>query len=253
MLIILSPAKTMDMTGVNPEIPFTKPLYENEAEMLATRMREYSVAELEKLLKISRSLAEENYLRYQQFDETSNPQKQAILAYNGSVFKCMDISAFSENDFRYAQEHLRIISTMYGLVRPLDKIKAYRLAYSLKLKGMDEKNLYDYWRPKLTATLIEDIQKSGGVLINLASLDVLAALKIEEIKQSVEIITPEFQEYRHGRFETIRTYAKQARGVMAAYILHNRIGESEKLKDFEWERFRFNEKNSDCEKYIFTR
>lgn len=252
MLIILSPAKAMDMKKTNLVVPESRPKYAEDAEFLAEKMQYYSVQELEKLLKVSEKLAEENHTRYEVFDSPHNPEKQAILAYNGSVFKEINASSFSENDFHYAQERLRIVSTMYGLVRPLDMIKAYRLAYSLKLKGM-EGNLYNYWLPKLTAPLIADIKKAGGILVNLASLDVLGALKMDEIRKAVRVITPEFQVYRYGKYETIRTYAKQARGAMTRYILLNRIENPEKLRAFEWNNFRWNRDLSNEESYIFTR
>lgn len=252
MLIILSPAKMMDMKRADSSIPESKPLYETDADFLAGKMQYYSVQELEKLLKVSEKLAEENHIRYEVFDSPHNPAKQALLAYNGSVFKEMKPSTFSGDDFHYAQAHLRIISTLYGLVRPLDMIKAYRLAYSLKLKGM-EGNLYDYWLPKLTDPLIVDIKKAGGILINLASLDVLGALKMDEIRNAVRVVTPEFQELRNGKYETIRTYAKQARGAMTRHILLNRIDAPEKLRKFQWNGFQWNKKISNEERYIFTR
>lgn len=252
MLIILSPAKTMNMKETDISVPESKPKYVKEAEFLAEKMQYYSVQELEKLLKVSEKLAEENHTRYEVFDSPHNPEKQAILAYDGSVFREIKASSFSEDDFHYAQDRLRIVSTMYGLVRPLDMIRAYRLAYSLKLKGM-EGNLYDYWLPKLTEPLIADIKKAGGILVNLASLDVLGALKMDEIRKAVRVITPEFQEYRNGKYETIRTYAKQARGAMTRHILLNRIEEPEKLRTFMWNDFRWNKDISNEEKYIFTR
>lgn len=252
MLIILSPAKTMNMKKTDISVPESKPKYIKEAEFLAEKMQYYSVQELEKLLKVSEKLAEENHTRYEVFDSPHNPEKQAILAYDGSVFREIKASSFSEDDFHYTQDRLRIVSTMYGLVRPLDMIKAYRLAYSLKLKGM-EGNLYDYWLPKLTEPLIADIKKAGGILVNLASLDVLGALKMDEIRKAVRVITPEFQEYRNGKYETIRTYAKQARGAMTRHILLNRIEEPEKLRTFVWNDFRWNKDISDEEKYVFTR
>lgn len=252
MLIILSPAKTMNMKETDISVPESKPKYVKEAEFLAEKMQYYSVQELEKLLKVSEKLAEENHTRYEVFDSPHNPEKQAILAYDGSVFREIKASSFSEDDFHYAQDRLRIVSTMYGLVRPLDMIRAYRLAYSLKLKGM-EGNLYDYWLPKLTEPLIADIKKAGGILVNLASLDVLGALKMDEIRKAVRVITPEFQEYRNGKYETIRTYAKQARGAMTRHILLNRIEKPEKLRTFMWNDFRWNKDISNEEKYIFTR
>lgn len=252
MLIILSPAKTMDMGRVDISIPQTEPLYEKDAEFLAAKMQYYSEQELQKLLKVSEKLAEENHIRYEVFDSPYNPVKQAILAYNGSVFKEIKAISFSEDDFDYAQGHLRIISTLYGLVRPLDMIKAYRLAYSLKLKDMDG-NLYNYWLPKITEPLIRDVNKAGGILINLASLDILGALNMDEICKRVRVVTPEFQEIRNGKYETIRSYAKQARGAMTRHILTNKIESPEKLYSFEWNGFRWNKEMSDDQKYIFTR
>ena len=218
MLIILSPAKTMDMKTLGDTYPFTWPLFQQDADLLVGKMQQYGVEELQKLLKVSKSLAEENYNRYQKFDQADTPMKQALFAYNGSVFKTMQTDTIPVADLGYIQDHLRIVSVLYGLLRPLDLIKAYRLAYTLKLKGLNLKNLYEYWLPKLTAPLIGDVKRSGGILINLASLDVWGAFDEKELRAQVRVITPEFQEWRNGKYETIRTYAKQARGAMTRYI-----------------------------------
>ncbi|WP_065220078.1 MULTISPECIES: YaaA family protein [Butyricimonas] len=253
MLIILSPAKTMDMSMVEKEIPGTTPEYATEAEYLAERMRRFSASDLEKMLKISDKLARENYERYQRFGSLSNPRKQALLAYNGSVFKAIDPASFSVDDFKYAQEHLRVISTLYGLVRPLDLIQAYRIAFAVKLNGVDGGDLYDYWVPKLTAPLLDSVHSAGGILVNLASLDIQGALQMKVIREKVRVITPEFQEWRDGKYETIRTYAKVARGIMTRYILLNRVEDPEELKSFRWDGFTFNPELSDEEHYFFTR
>ena len=226
MLIILSPAKTMDMKTLGDTYPFTWPLFQQDADLLVGKMQQYGVEELQKLLKVSKSLAEENYNRYQKFDQADTPMKQALFAYNGSVFKTMQTDTIPVADLGYIQDHLRIVSVLYGLLRPLDLIKAYRLAYTLKLKGLNLKNLYEYWLPKLTAPLIGDVKRSGGILINLASLDVW------------------------GAFDT---YAKQARGAMTRYILLHRLETPEEIIRFEWEGFQFNKEISDTERYIFTR
>lgn len=253
MLILLSPAKTMDMSPALTEIAGTEPHYEAEANLLAAQMRAYSTEELEKLLKISGKLAAINFERYQRFESPEAPRSPAIFAYNGSVFKEIGVSTFSKADLLYAQDHLRMISTLYGLVRPLDLIKAYRIAFALKLGAMEGKDLYHFWLPKLTGPLICDARIGGGIIVNLASLDVLGALKMDEIYQQTKVITPEFQVYRHGKYETVRTYAKMARGAMARYILLNRIESPEKLKDFEWKGFVFAPEISDRQKYIFVR
>ena len=182
MLIILSPAKTMDMSPAPVGIPVTEAEFRNDAELLAAKMRRYSLEELATLLKISPKLARENYTRYQQFDAPENSTKQALLAYNGSVFKHMAPGAWSVEDLEYAQTHLRIVSTLYGLLRPLDRIKAYRMTYEVKLQGLSG-NLYDYWQPVLTDPLIAAVNNAGGVLVNLASLDVLGAFDMARVRQ----------------------------------------------------------------------
>ncbi len=241
------------MSMVEKEIPGTTPEYATEAEYLAERMRRFSASDLEKMLKISDKLARENYERYQRFGSLSNPRKQALLAYNGSVFKAIDPASFSVDDFKYAQEHLRVISTLYGLVRPLDLIQAYRIAFAVKLNGVDGGDLYDYWVPKLTAPLLDSVHSAGGILVNLASLDIQGALQMKVIREKVRVITPEFQEWRDGKYETIRTYAKVARGIMTRYILLNRVEDPEELKSFRWDGFTFNPELSDEEHYFFTR
>lgn len=252
MLIILSPAKTMDMSlsGTMPD--GTEPIYDRDAIYLASLMRKFTVAELEKLLKVSEKLAEINYQRYQQFDKQTTPRKPALLAYAGSVFKAIHAKDFSTDDFAYAQDRIRIVSTLYGLVRPLDLIKAYRIAFYLKPDGMTG-NLYDYWLPKLTEPLLNDIRKAGGILINLASLDVLGALQMDLLQKEVTVITPEFKELRNGKYETVRTYAKIARGEMSRHIIENRVELPEELIHFSWNGFVFREDLSDTKNYIFVR
>ena len=240
----------MSVSGTMPQGTF--PLFDKEAEFLASEMKKYSVTELEKLLKVSDKLAETNYERYQRFDYPDTPRKPALLAYNGSVFKALGGDTFSPGDFAYAQEHIRIISTLYGLVRPLDLIKAYRIAFYLKL-GNSKDDLYQYWLPLLTQPLIKDIRNAGGILVNLASLDVLGALQMDAIAREARIITPEFKELRKGKYETVRTYAKIARGKMCGEIIRHRIETPEALKQFEWEDFAFNPEISDDKNFIFTR
>lgn len=254
MLILLSPAKTMDMSskGTAGLPPATEPIYEKEARELAGVMRRFSESELAKMLKISPVLAAQNYERYQLFGRSSNPRKEAIAAYNGSVFKAIDAATLSKDDLLYAQDRLRIVSTLYGLVRPLDKIEAYRIAFSLKLFP-DKGSLYDYWLPKLTEPLIADVKKAGGVLVNLASLDIQGALHMDEIRKAVKVVTPEFQEWRDGKYETVRTYAKICRGVMTRHIIQQRIESPEELVKFMWNGFAFNPEISDAERYVFTR
>ena len=252
MLILLSPAKTMNMLPVRQELPKTSPRYAKQASELAAAMRDLSVSELERKLKISESLARLNHERYRMFDAPGHTEKQALTAYDGSVFKALGTSDFSVEDFVYAQNRLRIVSTLYGLLRPLDMIQAYRIAFNLKLPSF-QGNLYDYWRPLLTGPLIEDVRAAGGILVNLASLDVQGVFDMPRLDSAVKRIVPEFVEYRNGKYETIRTYAKIARGEMTRYILRNRIETPEKLKSFTGAGFRYAAELSDDVRYVFRR
>lgn len=252
MLIILSPAKTMNMSMTGNIPPGTSPLFTADALFLAEKMKPYSVEELAKMLKISLPLAQMNRERYQFFSDAATPSKPALFAYDGSVFKAISPSDFINSDLEYAQSRICIISTLYGLVRPLDLIKAYRIAFNLKLEGLSG-NLYDYWYGKLTEPLIADTVKVGGILVNLASLDIQASLDMAKIKNELTVITPEFKEMKQGKYEVIRTYAKIARGAMTRFIIKERVETTEELKRFAWKGYKFNNVLSDEVNYIYTR
>lgn len=253
MMIILSPAKSMDMSIVPHSPQGTTPLFKKDAEYLVSRIQDYSRDQLQTLLQISNKLTDLNYERYQEFDKESSPAKPAILAYTGNVFQHIRPETFSNDDFQYAQKHLRIISTLYGLLRPLDLIKAYRIAFKIKIRGMQEDNLYEYWRPRLTDPLIKEASQDDKIIVNLASLDILGALQLNKLQTEIRMITPEFKEFRKGKYETIRTYAKMARGEMTRYILQNRIEDPEKIQAFEWDGFRYCAELSEKDNYIWIR
>ena len=251
MLILLSPAKSMDTSQRHQLLNTTHPQFNTEANLLATKMGCYNIQELAKLLKISPTLAQSTFDRYATFDDSKTPQTPALLAYTGSVFKEIKTTNFTQEEFDFAQQHLRIVSVLYGLLRPLDCIKAYRAEYNLKLEGLGG-DLDKFWQPRLTSQLIEDIKKAGGVLINLASLDILPALETKRLAEAVTIITPEFKSLKGGKYETIRTYTKMARGAMANYILTNKICDPQLLKEFTFREFAFNKEQSTDQNYIFT-
>lgn len=253
MQILLSPAKTMDMNPL-PDMPQGfPPRFEKEARLLASGISGYSRSQLQLLLQISNKLTDLNYRRYQQFESAASPVKPAILAYTGTVFRHIRPQNFTPEDYAYAQQHICIISTLYGLLRPLDLIKAYRLTYKIKIKGIAEENLYDFWRPKLTAPLLQKVKKDDNILINLASLDIQDALDMEKLDREIRLITPEFKEYKNGKYETIRTYAKMARGEMTRYLLLKRIRQPEDIKKFQWDGFRYSAILSNEKHYVFTK
>lgn len=251
MLIILSPAKSMNMSQTTTVGGLTTPAFSTEAQLIASEMSHYTVEELGKLLKISPALAESTYERYRVFGRADTATLPALIAYTGSVFKEIKPQEFTCDIFEFAQQNLRIISVLYGVLRPLDVIKGYRMEYGVKLRGFDG-DIYKFWRSKLTLRLIDDVEKSGGIIINLASLDVLPALDVRLLKERVRIITPEFKSLKSGKYEVVRTFAKVARGAMTRYILANKIVQPKELHNFEFRGYRFNACLSSENNYIYT-
>lgn len=251
MLIILTSAKTMTGTSKIKAPAGTMPRFAQEAKEIALNMAQFSSDELKKILKLNPKLALENYNRFQEFHTEEVHPLQALLAYTGVVFKNINPKDFSEDDFLYADEHLRIASICYGLLRPLDLIKPYRMEYEVKLPELGEGNMYNYWRPRQTELLIDEVKKNGNILMNLASQEIQGAYNWKEVEKAVRIITPEFKVWKNGKIQTIVIYTKMARGQMTRYILKNRITDPEALKDFSWEGFTYNESLSDRDNWVF--
>lgn len=251
MHIILSPAKTMAGTSKIKAPAGTTPRFNREAIEIALHMAQYPAEELGRILKLSPKLMLESYRRFQNFHSTEEEPLQALLAYTGVVFKNINPKDFTEADFRFAQDHLRLISICYGLLRPLDLIKPYRMEYEVKLPELGEGNMYNYWRPRQTELLIDEVKKNGNILMNLASQEIQGAYNWKEVEKAVRIITPEFKVWKNGKIQTIVIYTKMARGQMTRYILKNRITDPEALKDFSWEGFTYNESLSDGDNWVF--
>lgn len=251
MQIILMSAKTMTATSKIKAPAGTTPRFSQEAIEIALHMSQYSIDELGKILKLNPKLAAENYRRFQEFHSQEHQPLQAILAYTGVVFKYLNPKDFTQDDFLYMNDHLQIVSFCYGLLRPLDLIKTYRMEYDVKLPELGEGNMYNFWRPRQTQTLIEDIKADDNILINLASHEIQGAYDWKEVQKAVRIITPEFKVWKNGKAQTIVIYTKMARGQMSRYILKNRINEPEALKDFSWEGFRYDESMSEADNWVF--
>ena len=252
MMIYISCAKTMASRS-KLAVPFTtQPAFQAEAEQIALSMSQFPAEELGKLLHINAKLAAENYFRYHNFFSEDNPGLPALHAYTGIVFKRINAKDFTEDDLTYAQDHLRISSFLYGLVRPLDLIRNYRLEGSVKLPEKGGITLFDYWKPIMTDYFIQEIKKQGGLLVNLASAEMKDLLDWKRVCSEVKVVTPEFQVYKNGKPATVVIYAKMCRGEMTRFLLKNRITDTEALKAFEWEGFAFNEKESDEHRLVFT-
>ena len=252
MMIYISCAKTMTAQS-KLQVPFTtQPYFIDEARQNVMDISQFSMEELGHLLKINSKLAAENYFRYHNFFSSEDKGLPAILSYTGIVFKRLAVKDFSDDDFRYAQEHLLITSFLYGLLRPLDVIKNYRLEGDVRLPERGNISMFDYWKPVLTDFFIAEIKKQGSVLINLASNEMKELFDWKRVCREVRVITPDFQVYKNGKLSTVVIYAKMCRGEMTRFILKSRIENPEQIKSFEWEGFCYNENESSGDHWVFT-
>lgn len=244
MLILISCAKIMrECHALGHKISpycahFSEPRFGENAIALARHISQYDVDTLGEQLKVNPDIAQQNYIRYGQFGGGDNAQLPALFSYHGIVFKSIDPESFDHSDMLYAQSNLRITSFLYGLLRPLDLIEHYRLEgkFSLGLEGY--KDLFSYWRGRLTDSLIEDVKASGGVLCNLASAEMKQLFDWKRLSKEVKIVTPEFYVEKGGKLKTVVIYTKIARGLMTRHIVRNRVNEVEELVDFS-EDYRF--------------
>lgn len=255
MLVVVSPAKKLNFTDLaDRKLPSTKPAMLSSAEELVTLMRKYDRKKLTKLMKISDKLADENIDRYRQFNTPFKPSnaKQALLAFSGDTYQGLEAGSFSEEDHRYAQDHLRILSGLYGILRPLDLIQAYRLEMGLRLKTGKGNSLYDYWGSDITRNLNKAISKSGSAyLLNCASNEYIAAVQPDAL--NAEIITPVFKQVKDGEARMLGMMAKRARGALARFVVQNRIDQPEGLKAFRLDGYRYMSKLSDARTLEFHR
>lgn len=234
MLIVISPAKKLDFDSLPQTDDFSMPDCLSDSSELIHTLREYSAPQLEKLMHLSTNLAKLNHDRYKDWHLPFNPQnaKQSILTFKGDVYAGMNIESFSDDDLSFTQDHLRILSGLYGLLRPLDLMQPYRLEMGTRLENERGKNLYEFWGSQITELLNKQLKKTGtNTLVNLASNEYFKSIKIKEIQG--QIITPVFKEKREdGSYKIIGIYAKKARGMMSAFILKNKLAKIEQIKDF---------------------
>lgn len=252
MLAFISCAKTMASRCSLAVPSMSTPRFEAEAVRNALEMSQYTAAELEMLLRVNAKIAAENRLRFHDFCSEDNCSMPAICAYTGAVYKRILPKDFTIDDFNYAQEHLRITSFLYGLLRPLDGIKPYRLEGDVRLPEKGGISMFDYWKPMLTDYFISEIKKQGGVLINLASGEMQDLFDWKRVEAEVRVITPEFQVWRGGQLKTIVIYTKMCRGEMVRFIIKNRIENPEELKAFTWEGFALDEERTTDNHWQFT-
>lgn len=253
MLFVLSPSKTLDFE--EPRISeHSEPLFQNESRELVNILKKKKVKELKSLMSISDNLAVLNAQRYEAFEQpfTLDNAKQAVLAFKGDVYTGLNSDELNEEDLDFAQDHLRILSGLYGLLKPMDLIQPYRLEMGTKLKNKKGKDLYSFWGDKLTDQINEELKgHEEKILVNLASKEYFKAVNVKNLKG--ELLTISFKEYRDDQYKVIAFNAKKARGLMSRYIIQNRIDKVEKLKSFDWEDYFYNPDLSDDKEWVFTR
>lgn len=251
MLVLLSPAKQLDFKDERPELFATRPaLMERTAELSRTTST-LGASQLASLMGISDDLATLNRERFQAFDPASETGKPAALAFAGDVYRGLDAGSLSKEDLVWAQDHLRILSGLYGALRPLDAIQPYRLEMGSRLKTPKGTNLYQFWGEDIRDELDRTLEGQQPVVVNLASNEYAKAARLKEL--DARVIEVDFKEEKDGRLRMLMVYAKKARGLMARWIIENRITDPERLKHFNSEGYRCDPEGSTADKLLFTR
>ncbi len=254
MLIVISPSKTLDFSSNTFDV-HTQPRQLRKSQELINITKKMSAEDLSVLMKISNKLGQLNWQRFQDFTQPfqlSN-SKQALLAFKGDVYAGINADQYSADDLTFAQQHLRILSGLYGALKPLDLIQPYRLEMGTRLNNSQGKNLYAFWGNQVTDLLNQDLSKDSSppCLVNLASKEYYKVIKPKELQ--AEIITPVFKENKAGELKTIGIHAKRARGLMTNYIIKNRISNIEQLKEFSEENYKYRSSLSSDKEWIFSR
>jgi cytoplasmic iron level regulating protein YaaA (DUF328/UPF0246 family) len=254
MLILISPAKNMNFDPA-PDAPAgTKPAFLKEAREIAAVARDLSPAKLKKLMSISDKLYALNHERFAAFrgDGKANSQKPAALAFNGEVYLGLNARSMTADDFAFAQEHLRILSGLYGLLRPLDAIEPYRLEMGSGLKNPRGKNLYDFWGDRIAKEINKTLKgRKNPVVINLASNEYFSAVDRKAL--DAEVITPSFKDEKDGKLRALQFFAKRARGSMARWIIDHRVDDPQLLKKSDADGYKFRAADSTATEWLFTR
>ncbi|MDO8267764.1 MAG: peroxide stress protein YaaA [Moraxellaceae bacterium] len=254
MLMLLSPAKTLDYERPVPSLPLTTPDFVKEANALIAILRELSVQDVAALMHLSDKLAALNVARYADWSPrfTEANSRAAVLAFKGDVYEGMEAWTFDEDDHAFAQQHLRILSGLYGLLRPLDRLQPYRLEMGTSLRNPKGNTLYAFWGDTIAKAVNAALAaQDDDILVNLASEEYNKAALTKSLK--ARVITPQFREEKDGTFKMVSFYAKRARGLMASYVIRNRLADPEQLKDFDADGYGYNRALSNGDTWVFTR
>lgn len=255
MLIIISPAKTFKVLEAD-YIKNYEPLeMAMQTDQLVEILKGYEIDELCQLMKMSEELGKVNKARYEQFNGTSALGYEAIRLFHGEAYKGIDIETLDAGSIDFLEEHLIILSGLYGMIRPRDYIQPYRLEMGTKLVTPEGKNLYEFWKEHLTKKVIERLGQSKGdkVLLNLASDEYSKVLQLKKIEKSYPVITISFKEAKDGQYRVVGMYAKKARGKMVRFLSEQKMSTVEEIKGFKEDGYQFNEALSDEKHFVFTR
>ncbi|WP_160151939.1 peroxide stress protein YaaA [Microbulbifer sp. ALW1] len=254
MLIVISPAKTLDYESEIPQLDTTQPDFLKESAVLIKQLKALSPQDISGLMKISDKLGLLNYDRFHSWKRpfSDSNARPALLAFKGDVYTGLAAETMNKRDFAFAQKHLRMLSGLYGLLRPLDLMQPYRLEMGTKFANSGGKNLYEFWGGKITAALNEQLKAvKSKELVNLASNEYFKAVQPKSLQG--EIITPHFKDWKNGQYKMISFFAKKARGMMSRWAIDQRVKKAEQLKDFDVAGYYFSEEHSKGNDWVFLR
>ena len=254
MLIVVSPAKTLDYESPLPTDEFTRPALLKHSQLLINRLRDFSALDLSELMHISSKIAELNFERNHQWKTPFTPKnaRPCLFAFKGDVYTGLDAYSMNDENIAFAQQHLRILSGLYGLLRPLDLMQPYRLEMGTKLSTSSGKNLYEFWGDTITNAINKQMKAINAQhLINLASNEYFKSVQVKKVKG--DVITPVFKDYKNGQYKIISFYAKKARGLMSRFIINHEISDVEAIKDFNSEGYQYSPAFSEHHQWVFTR
>lgn len=254
MLIVVSPAKNLDYESPVPTTKNTKAALLKDSERLIQDLKKLAPHDVSKLMSISDKLGTLNYDRFQAWQQpfTKENARQAVLAFKGDVYVGLDAYNFDDQDFAFAQDHLRILSGLYGVLKPLDLMQAYRLEMGTKFKNVEGNNLYEFWGNKITEHLNKQLKKlDSKTLVNLASNEYFKSVNIDKL--NADIVTPVFKDEKNGKYKIISFYAKKARGRMSAYIIKKKITKADQIKKYNWDGYSFSKSLSNDKEWVFIR
>ncbi len=252
MLILISPAKTLDFQGEVHTSFASKPVFEDKANQIVLAIKKYNPKKLAEMMSISDSLANLNYDRFQSWDSPDTPVRQAVLAFKGDVYIGLDAQSMTDDDLVFAQKHLRILSGLYGVLHPMDLIKPYRLEMGTPLALKKTTNLYVFWKQHISKAIhLELNSMHSNLVINLASNEYSKSVDFKAMK--VNLVSPEFKDYKNGEYKIISFFAKKARGLMSSFIIRNRIDNANDIVAFAEDGYAYNNELSKPGKPVFTR